>query len=160
MTTRTWSIATIVAVLASAALVVFGVGAVGAKTSGKKDSGIVYAAETYSKNGIQYVAGNAKDKLFGNQAVTYALKIGPGTPGTFHVKAKRVTTWSKTGSLSGTATATLIVNPDGTATITNGKLKETKGTGTQKGHRFVAAFSGTGTVSSGRFIFKYKGRYS
>jgi hypothetical protein len=148
------------ALLTGASLVAFGASSVGAAPSGKHDSGVVYAALTHTVGSTDYIAGNSTDKLFGSGAVTYTTKVGIGSkPGTLKVTVKPVTTFYKNGALSGTATATLVTNSDLTVTITGGKLNETKGTGAEKGHRFIATFTGTGKSVTGPFVFHYKGTY-
>jgi hypothetical protein len=78
-------------------------------------------------------------------------------PGVIQVTAKVVTLYTKKGSLSGTASATQTTNPDGTGTITDGKLTLDKGTGAYKGHQLVATF--TGTFKDMVFTFKTTGTY-
>ncbi len=144
----------------AAALTAFGAGVVSAKPSGKKDSGIVYAAITHVVGGkTEYIAGQGTDKLFGPTAVTFTAKVAAGTPGTVVVTVKPVTIYYKTGTLSGTSTVDLTVNADHTVTISKGKLSATKGTGGLKGHSVVATVTGSGTGLTGPFIFKYKGTY-
>jgi hypothetical protein len=84
--------------------------------------------------------------------------LSPTTSGAITVTAKKVTFYNGTGSLSGTATAT--VNTSGTTqTITGGKLKLTKGTGSQKGHSLTATFTGTADLAKNQYAFHYKGTY-
>jgi hypothetical protein len=68
-----------------------------------------------------------------------------------------VTVYTLKGTLTGTATATDTANPDGTQTITDGKLKLTKGTGAYKGHSLTATF--TGTFANNVFTFNGTGTY-
>jgi hypothetical protein len=130
-----------------------------AATSGLHDHGVVYFSTTHSARGKTFAAGNATDKLFGKEAVTYSIKTRTLTTGVFQVIAKPVTTWGKTGTLSGTATATLTVTSPTTATITKGKITEKNGTGAWRGHRFTATFSGTGDPTTGVYKITYKGTF-
>ena len=158
MTKFTRSIVAIASVLGVGAVLASSAGALGAR-AGKPDKGVIYFAETHNANGITYAAGNATDSLFGTEAVTYAIKTAPTQTGTVQVIAKPVTTWTKTGTLSGTATATLTVGANGKATLTNGKVSETKGTGTLKGHRLTATFTGSGDTTTATYQIAYKGIY-
>jgi hypothetical protein len=143
----------------AAALVAFSAGVVGAKPSGRPDSGTLYSAITHISGKTEFIAGNATDKLLGPGAATYTATVGLGSkPGTYSVNAK-VITFFKSGSLSGKATAMLTSNPDHTVTFTNGKIKLTNGAGAQKGHTFTATFTGTGTTLTGPYVFHYKGTY-
>jgi hypothetical protein len=158
VTKFTRSIVAIASVLGVGAVLASGAGAVGAR-AGKPDKGVIYFAETHNANGITFAAGNATDSLFGTEAVTYAIKTAPTQTGTVQVTAKPVTTWTKTGTLSGTATATLTVDANGKATFTNGKVSETKGTGTLKGHSLTATFTGSGDTKTATYQITYKGIY-
>jgi hypothetical protein len=143
----------------AAALVVFSAGVVGAKPSGKHDSGTAYAAITHTVGTTEYIAGNSTDKLFGSGAVTYKAKVGVGSkPGTYPVTAK-VISFFKNGSLSGSATGTLTANPDGSVTLSGGKITLKNGAGSQKGHTLVATFTASGKGILGPFVFSYKGTY-
>jgi hypothetical protein len=144
----------------AAALVVFSAGVVGAKPSGKHDSGTAYAAITHTVGTTtEYIAGNSTDKLFGSGAVTYKAKVGVGSKaGTYPVSAK-VTSFFKNGSLSGTASGTLTANPDGSVTLSGGKITLRNGAGGQKGHTLVATFTASGKGILGPFVFHYKGTY-
>jgi hypothetical protein len=141
--------------IAALATTAFGAG------KGVADKGVGHIATTYTAGGITYAAGTAKDKLFGTEAITYSIKTQPTPTGPVKLTVKPVTTWGKTGTLSGTATATLTVTnaTTGDATITNGKVKETKGTGGWTGHTFTATFSGSGNVKTGAYTLTYKGTY-
>ena len=130
-----------------------------AAAGGVPDSGTVFLATTHTANGIVFAAGNATDKLFGSEAVTYQIKFQVTKPGVFRITAKPVTTWGKTGTLSGTATATLTVAKNGSATLTKGTLSETKGTGGWRGHSITATFSGPGNANTGLYKVKFKGTY-
>lgn len=151
----------LIGTISACALIGVATSAFGA-TSGRADKGVIHFAQTYTAGGISYAAGNVKDKLFGAEAITYAIKATPTPTGPVKLAVKPVTTWAKTGSLSGTATATLTVTnapKTGDATITNGKLKETKGTGKWAGHTFTATFTGSGNINTGAYTVTYKGTF-
>jgi hypothetical protein len=145
--------------LAAVAVIVVGAAAVGAKPAGRADSGTVYFATTYSAGGKTYAAGNSIDKLFGNGAVTYAIKTMRTTTGTITITSNPVTLYFKNGTLTGKATATLTVTSSTAATITNGKLNAAQGTGGQEGHSVIDTFSGTGNPTAGTYKITYKGTY-
>lgn len=116
-------------------------------------------AETHTSGGVEYIAGDGTDKLFGATAVTYKLNVSANPAGTYKVTSKRVVLYTATGELSGTGSATLIVGAKGSATITDGKINLTKGTGALKGHSLVGTFTGSGNAVSGTYVFHYKGTY-
>jgi hypothetical protein len=149
--------ATAVVVCALLAMGATALAATGKK--GKADSGIQHVAITHSSGGFNYSAGDGTDKLLGATAVTYKLKILNSGAGTFKVTAKPVVLYTATGTLRGTGSATVTADAKGNATVTNGKLRLTKGTGAQKGHSFIGTFSGTGSVVTGAYTFHYKGTY-
>ena len=152
--------AVVAAAFAAISLIAVGAGAVGVKGKGKPDSGTAYVAITHTVGKIQFAAGNVKDKVLGQGAITYKITVGTGTkPGSLKVSANPVTIFTKTGELTGTATATLIVNSNGTASFSNGKLNLTKGTGGQKGHSFIGTFTGTAASATGPYVFHDKGTY-
>src|SRR5205085_713035 len=126
---------------------------------GVADKGVVFFNTTHNAGGKSFAAGNVTDKLFGAEAVTYVIKTRTLTPGTFKVTVKPVTMWGKTGTLTGTATATLTVIDTTHATITNGKFSEANGTGGWTGHSLTAKFSGSGNPTTGQFKLTYKGTY-
>jgi hypothetical protein len=141
------------------ALIAIGGTAFGAATAGKHDSGVLYAAITHQNATTEFLAGNASDKVLGSGAVTYTAKLGTGSsPGTLKITAT-VTLFSKTGSMSGPATGTLVVAKDGSVTFANGKIKLSHGAGGEKGHSFVGTFTGSGKSAGGPFVFHYKGTY-
>jgi hypothetical protein len=154
-------LAAAVGTLAACALIAIASTAAGAASAGKHDSGVLYTAVTHtSPNGkILYLAGNDVDKVLGSGAATYTSTLGAGTNGTLKVKAT-VILFTRKGSMVGTATATLTVNPkDSSVTITNGKIKAGKGQGAEAGHTLVATFTGSAKSIAGPFVFKYKGTY-
>ena len=161
---RTLSAAlTTIAVVALAAI---GAGTVGAKTGGKgkgkATSGTSYLGDTsQSSSSLLYEAGFNTDKLLGEGAITYTIAPLGQTNGTIQANAKKVTLWTKTGSLSGTGSATVtITNPStGDATVSNGTANLTKGTGALKGHSLKLKFSGTGNIKTTLYTFHYTGTY-
>src|SRR5438270_7825052 len=162
MTRMTRLRAALIATLSAFAVAGVATSAFGAAGGWQADKRVIHFAQTYSAGGLIYAAGNAKDKLFGPEAVTYTIKTGPTPTGQVKLSVKPVTTWGKTGTLTGTATGTLTVTNApraGDATITNGKLKETKGTGGWAGHTFTATFTGSGNVNTGAYTITYKGTY-
>lgn len=131
-----------------------------ASAAGRKDSGTSYVAVTHDKGGFAYTAGNNTDKILGTSAVTYVLQILKSSkPAVYNVTVRSVFLYTRTGSLAGTATAKLTVGANGAATITNGKLRLTKGAGSQAGHSLIATFHGTGSITSRTFKFVYSGTY-
>lgn len=131
-----------------------------ASAAGRKDSGTSYVAVTHDKNGFSYTAGNNTDKLLGTSAVTYVLQVLKSSkPAVYTVSVKSVFLYMRTGSLAGTATATLTVGKKGAATVTNGKLRLTKGAGSQAGHSLIATFHGSGNILQGVYKFVYSGTY-
>jgi hypothetical protein len=147
------------AAMAVTAASVLAAGTVGAKSVGRPDSGTAYVANTPKKGNYVYAAGYNQDKILGNGSILYVIKATPSTPGTISVKTKSVALYTGTGSLSGTATATLTQAANGSSTISAGKLTLNKGAGSLKGHSLVATFTGTGSITSLAFVFKYKGTY-
>jgi hypothetical protein len=144
--------------LSATIVIALGAGAVGAKSAGRKDSGVIYFAITHTKGGKQFAAGNATDKLFGTQAVTFVNKV-TNASGTIKITTKPVVTYYKDGTLSGAATSTLTVGQNGALTISNGKIKETTGTAGQKGHSLIGTFSGTGNANTGLYTIHFKATY-
>jgi hypothetical protein len=153
--------AAVIGALSACAVAGVTTAAFGASGGPVADKGVIHFATTYSAGGLTYAAGSAKDKLFGNEAITYAIKTQPTPTGPVKITAKPATIWGKTGTLTGTATGTLTVTnaTTGDATITNGKVKATKGTGGWTGHSFTATFSGSGNVKTGAYTVTYKGTY-
>jgi hypothetical protein len=140
-------------------LLAVGTGAFAATSTGRADSGTAYFSITHTAGKTQFAAGNDTDKILGEGASTYkiGLSSGPAT-GTLNVTVNKVTLFTPTGSLSGTATATL--NTTKTAQkITNGKLTLDHGLGSQKGHSIVAKFTGTANLPANQYVFHYQGTY-
>ncbi|MGH2869516.1 MAG: hypothetical protein ACRDNK_18375, partial [Solirubrobacteraceae bacterium] len=123
--------------LAATALVASAAGAtkVGAGAP-QKDSGTTYASITHTRGNLQIAAGNNYDKVLGEGTISYQLKLLPAGNGTVKVRVPKVVLFTTTGSLTGTASATVTANAN-SQTITNGKLNLTKGTGGLKGRQFT-----------------------
>lgn len=154
MTGRKRAGTTSAAVLVLSALLAVGASAVSAHAGSRTDRGSIYAATTHLAGGYSYASGQGTSKLFGPIAITYKIKAQPSAAGTFQLSVKPVVEYTKTGSLSGTATATLVVAADGTSTVTNGKLSLKHGTGSLAGHKLTGTFTGTGN-SAGQYVFTY-----
>jgi hypothetical protein len=155
------------AAIAGSILIVLGVAGVasgaGSGGGGKATSGTAWLAATpRSSSGLVYYAGFNSDRLLGPGAVTYTIKPTATKSGTIIATAKKVTVWTSNGTLSGTGTATLTITnkpKPGDDTVTGGKLRLTHGTGGQAGHSLVGTFAGKGNISSGSYVFHYKGTY-
>jgi hypothetical protein len=157
MSRFTRSVAALAAIGACAATAAVAATA-GAASTGKADSATAYVAITHSVGKNYYAAGNVSDKLLGNGAVAYVITAGTGaTPGSIKLGGT-VTTFTATGSLSGADTGTEVTSPSGAVTL-SGKLMLTHGTGGQKGHSYIATFTGTGKAALGPFVFHVKGTY-
>jgi hypothetical protein len=131
-----------------------------ARTRAKADRGTAAVATTPRTSGAtQYVAGFDSDAVLGQGAITYVITAVPtSAKGTFSVVAHKVIFYTGTGSLSGTATATLTAAAGRTATITAGRLTLNTGRGSLAGHNLTASFSGSGHLGGG-YTFTYRGSY-
>jgi hypothetical protein len=147
-------------VAATFALIAVGAGTVGAAahSSSKSVKGKAWVAVTHQVGSTLFIAGNTADNVFGNGATTYVSKTR-SSMGAVTVTAKTVTLFTSKGSLTGTGSATVTPTSATTATVTNGKLKLTKGTGSLKGHSFIGTFTGSGNPTSSEYLFNYKGTY-
>jgi hypothetical protein len=132
---------------------------VGGAAPALTDSGSAYFAVVHATSTTESAAGTISDKRLGTGAVTYSLKVLPAATGTFKVTAKKVVLYTGKGSLQGTATATITLTKT-TETITDGKLKLTKGFGSLAGSSLIATFTGTANLAGNQFAFKYKGKLS
>ena len=141
------------------ATVVVGVSGVAIAKPARSTSGVIYASGNHVEGTDLYVSGDFKDKLLGRGAIVYVVQVASGPePGSVLVKADKITIYTKKGSLTGTGQATQTFNADGTATISDGTFKLTKGTGAYKGHKLKGTFTGTqGTDFI--FTFNYTGKY-
>ena len=145
--------------LSLVAAVAVGVPAVAGAKPAKSTSGVIYASANHHEGTDLYVSGDLKDKLLGRGAIVYVVQAESGpTPGSVLVKADKITIFTTKGSLTGTGQAIQTFNPDGTATISDGTFKLTKGTGAYKGHKLTGTFTGTfGTDFI--YTFNYTGKY-
>ncbi len=148
------------AMLVVVGVLAIGAGGAGATSSGRADSGTAWVANTPKPGALVYAAGFNHDKILGDGAVEYAITATSSSPGVYHLSTKHVTLFTPTGSLSGSATATLTQLANGSASVSEGKLMLTKGAGSQKGHSLTATFTGTGSIQKLAFTFRYKGTYS
>ena len=150
MTGRNRAAAAAVAGLVTCGLLVV---SAAASTTGRADRATIYAANTHLVGGYVYSAGQGRDALLGQVAVTYKIKARPsGSTGTFNLKAKRVVLYTAGGSLTGTATATLTAAANGAETISNGKFWLKNGTGSLRGHSYKGTFTGTGNATTNMII--------
>jgi len=129
-----------------------------AATKGKKDKGVAYVSATHSEGKTLFVSGDFKDKLLGRGGIVYQTTISQGSsPGTFLVKAKKITIFTTKGTLSGKGQGTSVVAPDGSTTVHGGTFKLSKGTGAYKGHTLKGNFSGP--LKDGVYTFTYTATY-
>jgi hypothetical protein len=130
----------------------------GAATSARsvKDSGTSYVSIVHQKGKLLYAGGYSFDKKFGQNAITFQVTATNGTTGNVDITAKRVTFYTPTGTLYGTASA---VQNLATGSVTAGKLNLTHGTGAQAGHTFKGTFAGTFDTKSAVYTFHYTGTY-
>jgi hypothetical protein len=131
--------------------------AAGTSTKGKSDSGTIYTAITHTAGGFEYAAGNDNDKLLGSTAVTYKIKAGASSNGIV-LTIPSIVVFTSTGELSGSGTAKIAISGT-TETVSDGKFDLTKGTGAQKGHSEAGTFHGTGSTTTGQYVFTEKGTY-
>ena len=147
--------------LAVVAALAIGAGTVGAAPAGQADSGTVYFAPTHTESSIGVYAGASTDKVMGPGAVVYRLRVLTTTkPGSFAIAIKKVTAFSATGSLGGTATGklTILDNKDN-AKVTDGVLTLKHGSGAQDGHTLKAKFCGKGNLNTAQYKITYAGTY-
>lgn len=130
-----------------------------ATSAPKRDSGTTYASITHTRNGLEIAAGNNYDKVLGEGTISYQLKLIPNANGTIHVKVPKVVLFTTTGSITGTASATVTINGSAEQ-ITNGKLALKNGKGALKGKQFSGTFTGSGDLSKNLIKFNYKGLIS
>jgi hypothetical protein len=163
MTRFTRSLTAAGGLIAVAALIAFGAAGVGAKSSGKADSGTLwFASSPRSTSSLLYVGGQDADKVLGAGAVTFTIKPTVNPSGTITVKVLSATLWSSTGSLNGKGSALLTITNKpamGDSTVSKGKASLTKGTGALKGHSLTITFTGSGQVSGALYTLHYKGTY-
>jgi hypothetical protein len=129
-----------------------------AATKGKADKGVAYVSATHSVGKTLIVSGDFKDKLLGSGGIVYQTTVRAGNqPGTFLVKARKITIFTTKGSMSGKGKGTQTVAPDGTTSVSGGTFKLSKGTGAYKGHTFTGKFGGP--LNNGVYKFSYTATY-
>src|SRR3954447_7716936 len=129
-----------------------------AATKGKKDKGVAYVSATHTEGKTLFVSGDFKDRLLGRGAIVYETTVSQGSaPGTFLVKAKKITIFTKKGTLSGKGQGTSTVAQDGTTSVSGGTFKLNKGTGAYKGHTLGGEFGGP--LNNGVYKFTYTATY-
>ncbi len=121
------------------------------------DSGTVRAATTHTSGQTEYVVGNVSDKVLGTAVISYAIKATSRANGSYHLDGTKVTAYTSTGSLTGTASATLTITTSSNK-ITNGTIKLTKGFGSLKNDTLTATFTGTDNVAANQLTLTYKGK--
>jgi hypothetical protein len=140
-----------------AALLALLVSGVALGAASRKGSGVVYASVTHAEGKDLYVSGDIKDKILGRGAIVYLTNVSSGPQqGSVLVKAKKITIYTATGTLTGTGSATQTTAGDKT-TVSDGKFSLTKGTGTLKGHTYKGTF--IGDLTNGVYKFTYTGTY-
>jgi len=141
-------------------IVVFtvGVSTVAVAAPSQKTSGTVYAGVTHAEGDDLYVSGDFKDKILGRGAIVYVTTVDASTePGSFLVEARKITIYTRKGTLTGSGEAIQTYNPDGTTSVADGTFSLTKGTGAYKGHELKGKFEGPQV--DGVYQFSYTGRY-
>lgn len=127
----------------------------GGGNGGEKTSGVVYAGATHIEGDDLYVAGEFEDELLGRGAIVYVTQPDTTDAGTILVKARKITIYTRKGSLSGKGRATQAFHQDGTSTVSDGKFKLKKGTGAYRDNKFKGTFDGT--FEDGVYTFDYVG---
>jgi len=104
------------------------------------------------------VSRDFKDKILGRGAIVYVTTVDASTePGSFLVEARKITIYTRKGTLTGSGEAIQTYNPDGTTSVADGTFSLTKGTGKYKGHQLKGEFEGPQV--DGVYQFSYTGRY-
>jgi hypothetical protein len=121
-------------------------------------SGVAYVGVTHQEGTDVYVSGDFKDKILGRGAIVYVVEAAAGPePSTVVIQAKRITIYTKRGSLSGTGQATQTFYPDGSTSVSDGSFKLKKGTEALKGHKLTGTFAGP--FADGVYTFNYTAKY-
>ena len=140
------------------AVLVVSLSGIASGASARQTSGVVYAGVTHNEGSDLYVSGDFKDKILGRGAIVYVTQVSGGEqPTSVLVKARKITIYTKRGSLSGKGQATQTFNSDGTSTVSDGSFNLNKGTGAYKGHKLTGTFGGPFT--DGVYTFNYKATY-
>ena len=127
--------------------------AVAVAQSSRSTSGTAYASGTHTEGSDLYVSGDLKDKILGRGAIVYVVNVRPAADGAIAVNAKRITIYTKRGTLEGTGRATQTTQGEN-VTVTDGTFNLTKGTGGLRGRRMSGTFSGD--LRNGVYKFTYK----
>jgi hypothetical protein len=147
------------AVLLAVAVVVVVIVLMAGATPVRPDSGMVYVSIVHRTKMGAFAVGDNTDKILGDGAATYSLTLHRVEPSTATFKlTSTVVLYSPSGSLTGTASATMTVSAKA-ETFTNGELSLKDGIGSEKGHSLIATFTGTGSLSANVYVFNYKGAY-
>jgi hypothetical protein len=140
------------------AVLAFGLSGVATAKPAKSTSGTAWVGVTHQEGSDVYVSGDFKDSLLGRGAIVYVVQAAAGPePSSVVVEAKRITIYTKRGSLTGTGQATQTLYPDGSTSVSDGTFKLKKGTGAYKGHKFTGTFAGP--FADGVYTFDYTGKY-
>lgn len=124
----------------------------------RADGGIAYVGFNHVEGSTGYVSGDLKDRILGCGAIVYVVKVSTGAePSTIKITARRVTFFTRRGSLTGTGSAIQVIHPDGSTDVKNGVFNLTRGTGALRGRTLRGRFSGP--YSDGVYTFRYKGIY-
>ena len=140
--------------LAAVAAIAVPTAALGAAS--RSTSGTIYAHTTHVVGKDLYVSGDFKDKLLGPGAIVYITNPAANADGSVLVKARRVTIYLPSGTMSGVGQATQTIQGEA-VTVSNGTFSLTKGTGKYKGRTLKGTFSGT-QDKDGVYKFTYKGK--
>jgi hypothetical protein len=140
------------------AVLAFGLSGIAAAKPAKTTSGTAWVGVTHTEGSDVYVAGDFKDSLLGRGVIVYVVQAATGPePSSVVVQAKRITLYTKRGSLTGTGQATQTLYPDGSTSVSDGTFKLKKGTGAYKGHKFTGTFAGP--YADGVYTFDYDAKY-
>jgi hypothetical protein len=147
-----WTVLTLVAAL------VLGLAAVAHAAKAQKTNGTAYVGVTHTEGSTVFVSGDFKDDVLGSGAIVYQTTVGTGPePESIKIDARKVTIYTKKGSLSGTGSAVQTNNPDGTSVLTDGEFNLTKGTGAYKGRSLKGTFDGT--YADGVYTYDYEATF-
>lgn len=122
----------------------------------RSTSGTIYAHTTHVVGKDLYVSGDFKDKLLGPGAIVYITNPGANPDGSVLVKARKITIYFPSGTMSGVGQATQTIQGEA-VTVSDGTFSLTKGTGKYKGRTLKGTFSGT-QDKEGVYKFTYKGK--
>lgn len=143
-------------VVVACLLAVVGVASAAGKAKQTHGTAWVGVTHTVGKNHLT-VAGDFVDSRLGKGAIVYVVKPEPATSGGILIKAKRITIYTRRGSLEGKGQAIETLNPDGSGDVSDGKFSLTKGTGAYEGHTFKGTFDGS--YLDGVYTFEYDAVY-